>query len=187
VNNLNLVELEKIDDGLTRVFSVGNLEDFDSLRSDMLICDSTAQGILSTEIIREILLEKRRSTFEIPSDIAITVDKTGKNIKGYLFDINATDRDRKIIYFVAEAKSHLSGEGNFEEDFKRMKDELRDHMSETVNILLEREKGKEKWSFSDYGYAFSMNILSDKIEIFVRKFDFNKVDEEGKKGEWVKW
>ena len=88
------VELEKINNGLTRVFSVGNLEDFDSLRSDILICDSTAQGIISTDTIRELLLEERRSTFGIPSDIAITVDKTGRNLEGNLFDINATDRDR---------------------------------------------------------------------------------------------
>ena len=172
------VELEKINNGLTRVFSVGNLEDFASLHSDMLICDSTAQGILSTEIIRELLLEERRSNFGIPNDVAITVDETGRNLEGNLFDINATDKDRKIIYFVAEAKSHLAEKENPEDDFNKMKDELSKHMNKTMNVLLKEKEDEKKWVLPNYGYAFSVDILSDKIEIFVRKLDFNK-------GEWV--
>jgi len=76
----------------------------------------------------------------------------------------------KVIYFVAEVKSQWSEKGNITEDFdERMKRELIEHK---LNV--------EKWSLPDYGYAFSINVGPNKIEIFIRKFDFNKE-------EWVKW
>ncbi|MGB9831731.1 MAG: hypothetical protein ACPLSP_06650 [Fervidicoccus fontis] len=138
----------------------------------MLTCDSTAQGIIGTEIIK-ILLEKMRSTFEIPIGIIIMVDETGRNLGEYWFDIIVIDKDNRIIYFVAEVKSHWAEKGNLEADFNKTKNELRTHLNKKVP----KDSG---WMLPDYGYAFSINIFSDKIEIFVRKLDFNK-------GEWVKW
>jgi hypothetical protein len=128
-----------------------------------------------------------RSTFGIPIGIIIMVDETGRNLGGCWFDINATDKGKRIIYFVAEVKSHWAEKGNLEADFDKTKDELRSHMNKTMSVLLKEGKDGKMWIFPDYGYAFSINVLSNKIEIFIRKFDFNKVDQEGKKGDWVEW
>jgi len=91
----------------------------------------------------------------------------------------------KVIHFVAEVKSHWSEKGNLTEDFdERMKRELISHWNIT-KIKLEKEnenlpEGEKKWSLPDYGYAFSINVGYNKIEIFIRKLDFNKK-------EWMKW
>ncbi|MGB9760758.1 MAG: hypothetical protein ACPLZG_13090, partial [Thermoproteota archaeon] len=74
------------------------------------------------------------------------------------------------IYFVAEVKSHWAEKGNLEADFNRTKGELKNHRNDVPKL----------YDLPNYGYAFSMNVLSNKIEIFVRKLDLSK-------GEWVKW
>jgi len=85
----------------------------------------------------------------------------------------------KIIHFVAEVKSHWSEKGNLTEDFdERMKNELISHREKVEN--LKPPEGEKKWSLPDYGYAFSINVGYNKIEIFIRKLDFNKK-------EWMKW
>ncbi|MGB9760639.1 MAG: hypothetical protein ACPLZG_12490, partial [Thermoproteota archaeon] len=141
---------------------------------------STAQGIIGTKIVK-ILLEKMRSTFGIPIGIIIMVDETGRNLREYWFDIIVIDKDKMVIYFVAEVKSHWAEKGNLNDDFDKMKDELEAHRNRVFEISEELKKnGEKEWVFPDYGCAFSMNVLSDKIEIFVRKLDFNK-------GEWVEW
>jgi hypothetical protein len=175
VKNSELKELEKIDE-LTRVFRMEKLgSNFTSARLDMLTCDSTAQGIIGTEIIK-ILLEKMRSTFEIPVGIIIIIDETGKNLGEYWFDIIVVDKDNRIIYFVAEVKSHWAEKGNLDQDFNKTKNELKNHRNDVLKLIEE----KKEYKLPNYGYAFSMNVLSNKIEIFVRKLDLSK-------GEWVKW
>jgi len=180
VKKAKLSRLTNVDE-FTKKFEITNLKkEFKYLRARTFEFNGTEKGVLATEIIKEIVIKKLREELEVSKGEEIEVDETGGNRADYWFDIMIRNKVERIIYFVSEVASEWIKEWNPKKLFEGGRGSLKDDLENHKNRVVELE---EKWSIPNYGYAFAIHVLSDKIEILAKKYKFSKEE----KGEWVKW